>query len=104
MESQGSPIARRVAAMHESGVSFAEIGRRINRSPERVSHILEWTEVPREGLGSSMVPSAMARRVLALRDHGETHERIAERFRRSPDHIRRVEAMAQFQLGGEFSI
>ncbi len=93
------PVERRVLHMRDEGVEIAEIGRRIRKSPESVERIITWTSIPRSNPPSRRSPSALERRVLALRGAGETHEEIGERFRRSGNYIRQVEGFAHYRLG-----
>lgn len=92
------PIERRVLAMRYDGMDFAEIGRRLRRSPEHVERIAQWSQIPRSGPPQRRMPRAIERRVLALRAEGETHEEIGRRFRRSPGFIRQVEGLAHYRL------
>jgi hypothetical protein len=39
----------------------------------------------------------MQRRVVAMREQGQSHAEIGERFRRSPRFIRQVEGLARFR-------
>ena len=95
------PLERRVLGMRDEGVEIAEIGRRIRKSPERVERIIEWSAIPRSNPSARRSPSAVERRVLALLDEGQTHEEIAQRFRRSAVYIRQVEGFAHYRLGLE---
>lgn len=92
------PIERRVLAMREAGQENGEIATRINRTPAHVERILQWTEIPRQGRPQSRAPQAMEKRVLALRAAGESHEQIADRFKRSRRSIRQVEGLAHFRM------
>lgn len=85
--------------MRSEGVAVAEIAQRLKRSPEHVERIIGWTSIPRSGrVERRSPPRPLEARVLALRRRGETHEQIADRFRRSPAFIRRVEGMAHYAL------
>jgi DNA-binding CsgD family transcriptional regulator len=90
------PIERRILAMRADGLGVAEIAGRLKRSPEHVERMIAWTEIPRSGPPPRRSPRPLERRVLALRSDGESHERIAERFLRSPGFIRRVEGLAHY--------
>ncbi|HUG74921.1 MAG TPA: hypothetical protein VMM81_04530 [Acidimicrobiia bacterium] len=92
-----SPLARRVLTLSDAGVGLAEMSRRFKRSPAHLERVLEWTEIPRIGPPPRTANRAMERRVLRLRADGETHQEIAERFRRSPDFMRRVEGFAHYR-------
>ena len=92
------PIERRVLAMRDEGQDVEEIADRIKRSPDHVERIIEWSSIPRSGPARHRSPRPIENRVLALREEGESHERIARRFRRTPDFIRRVEGLAHYTL------
>lgn len=98
MNSHLRPIERRILAMRSEGVSDAEIGRRLKKSPERVSLIAEWAELP----GRRAVPrrtglSPVQRRILTMRAGGQSHAEIGERLRRGPRYVRQMEGLAHFQ-------
>lgn len=84
--------------MDAAGLSAAEIGDRIQRSPAHVDRILGWTEIPRNQPPASRTSTAIERRILDLRSSGESHERIGRRFRRSARSIRQIEGLAHFRL------
>ncbi len=90
------PLERRVLAMRDEGVHIDEIAIRIDRSPAHVERVIEWTKIPRTGRQERRSPTAIERRVLALRAHGESHDEIGERFRRGPNYIRQVEGLAHY--------
>ena len=92
------PIERRVLAMRDEGQDVEEIAGRIRRSPGHVERIIEWSTIPRSGPARHRSPRPIETRVLALQQSGESYERIATRFRRSPDFIRRVEGLAHYTL------
>lgn len=92
------PIERRVLALRSEGIPVDEIARRFRRSPEHIERILAWTRIPREGLPGDDEPlRPLERRILDLRADGMPREEIADRFRRSPAHIRRVEGLAHYR-------
>lgn len=93
------PVERRVLRMRDEGVEVAEIGRRIRKSSESVERIIAWTDIPRSKPPIHRSPSALERRVLALRNAGETHEQVGRRFGRSANYIRQVEGFAHYRLG-----
>ena len=95
------PLERRVLAMRDEGVNIDEIARRIDRSPGHVERVIVWTEIPRTGRPARRSPTALGRRVLALRAEGESHDEIGERFRRGPKYIRQVEGLAHYTQGLE---
>lgn len=92
------PLERRVVALKAAGQSAAEIGERIQRSPEQVDRILGWTRIPRSHPPAPRAFPAIERRVLDLRSSGESHERIGRRFKRSARSIRQIEGLAHFRL------
>lgn len=97
-----TPRERRVLAMRDEGMSSEEIGTRINRSPEHVERIIEWTEIPRSrrpGARRKEPLSPIERRVLAMRKEGQDRDEIAERFQRSPRFIKQVEGLAHLRKG-----
>ncbi len=93
------PLERRVLRLRDAGHSTAEIARRFRRSPEHIRRVIEFTELPGRTGGDSDRGGlrALERRVLHLRNRGLGHDEIAERFRRSPGHIRRVEGLALYK-------
>ena len=94
------PLERRVLHMTEQGLDDAEIGRRFRRSPDWVARVRALSEIPRPNghqlRGDVLRP--LERRVLRWRASGADYEDVSARFRRSPDFIRRVEALAQYRL------
>jgi len=83
--------------MTDEGLSEAEIGWRLRRSPGHVQHMLTWMELragrpyrPR----SAGQPSPIERTVLRSRADGVSHAEIASRLRRTPGFIERVERFA----------
>lgn len=93
------PIERRVLAMRDSGMTDSEIGRRIRKSPERVSLIAEWAALPGRGMATTdgHLLSPIQRRILAMRSEGQTHAEIGHRFRRGETYVRQVEGLAHFR-------
>ena len=94
------PVERRVLRMSEQGLDDAEIGRRFRHSPEWAARVRALSGVPRPHghhlRGDVLRP--IERRVLRWRAAGADYDELAPRFRRSPDFIRRVEALAQYRL------
>ncbi len=94
------PLERRVLHMTDQGLDDAEIGRRFRRSPDWVGRVRALSEIPRlnghQLRGDVLRP--LERRVLRWRATGADYEDVSARFRRSPDFIRRVEALAQYRL------
>ncbi len=97
------PIERRVLALKAEGHDAAAIGRMFRRSPEHIDRIIGFTGLP----GRSGAPPGettlrpLERRVLRWRRQGAGHAEIAEKFRRSPRHIRQVEGLALFKQSRE---
>lgn len=91
------PIERRVLDMQQEGVAIDEIAARLNRSPEFVERIIDWTEIPRNGYTADRHLTPRQRRVLDLRAEGESHAQIAERFKKGEAYIRQVEGLAHFK-------
>lgn len=94
------PVERRVLRMSEQGLDDAEIGRRFRHSEEWTARVRALAGVPRPNghhlRGDVLTP--LERRVLRWRASGVDYEEFAPRFRRSPDFLRRVEALAQYRL------
>jgi DNA-binding CsgD family transcriptional regulator len=93
------PLERRVLAMRAAGVDDPEIARRFRRSPGYVKRVALLAEVDRRHDGKrrgTLTP--LERRVLRWRDAGARPQDVAWRFRRSPDHIARVERLARYKL------
>ncbi|MDP8992512.1 MAG: hypothetical protein M3N31_05580 [Actinomycetota bacterium] len=95
------PVERRVLRLVDEGLDYAEIGRRFRRSPEWVGRVRTMAQLERQGgprlQGDVLRP--LERRILRWRASGAAYEEMAPRFRRSPDFLRRVEALAGFKLG-----
>jgi DNA-binding CsgD family transcriptional regulator len=94
------PVERRVLRMTEQGLDDAEIGRRFRHSPEWTARVRSLSGIPRPD-GHHMrgdVLSPIERRVLRWRATGADYDELSPRFRRSPDFLRRVEALAQYRL------
>jgi len=94
------PIERRVLRLEADGVEFEEIARRFNRSAGHIGRIRDYAKLP----GRAVSPAErgklrpLERRILAWREKGADHQEIAQRFKKSAGHIRRVEALAQYRL------
>lgn len=93
------PLERRILRQVAAGDDLDEIGRRLNRSPDFVRRVIDLTDVPREhpvARGDALRP--VERRVLRLRAEGVDYDDMGYRFRRSPEHIERIEQFAQMKL------
>ncbi|MGH8874459.1 MAG: hypothetical protein ACRDVM_04300 [Acidimicrobiia bacterium] len=94
------PIERRVLQLRDEGHELEEIARRFRRSSDHIERILAYTELPRAGRPPSQSPlRPLERRVLGWREEGVSYGEIGRMFKRSPDHIRRVEGMAYLRKG-----
>lgn len=99
MTTELRPIERRILAMRDEGLSDDEIARRLNKRPESVKRIAEWTRLPgRNGpVDHDGLLTPMQQRVVDMRAEGLGHAEIGERFRRSERFIRQVEGLARFR-------
>ena len=87
--------------MRDEGVPLEEIGKRLRKSPEFVARVIDWTQIPRSNEGGDDSPTLtpLERRVLRLREEGEDHDTIGERFKKGARFIRQVEGMAHYRKG-----
>ena len=93
------PLERRVLRLAAEGVDDAEIGRRFHRSPQWATRVRALAEVPRAGGAPPAVGlRPLERRLLRWRDAGADYADLSPRFRRSPEFLRRVEAMAGYRV------
>jgi transcriptional regulator len=96
------PIERRVLALKQAGVSDTEIARRFRRGRKFIEQVEQLARMDgrqadrRHGRPGSLRP--VERRILTWRDRGLTADQLAERFRRSPDFVARVERIARYKL------
>ena len=94
-----SPVERRVLAMRDAGVQDAEIARRFRRSRGYVKRVAMLANARAGGtdeVDGDLTP--LERRVLKWREQGARPQDMAWRFRRSPEHIARVERLARYKL------
>jgi DNA-binding CsgD family transcriptional regulator len=94
------PLERRILRMTEDGLDDAEIGRRFRHSGQWAARVRDLTQVPRL-TGARLqgdVLRPLERRVLRWRASGAGYDELSPRFRRSPEFIRRVEALANYKL------
>jgi DNA-binding CsgD family transcriptional regulator len=93
------PFERRVLRLRADGVPPEEIARRFNRSPAHIDRVIALAALPGRSTTTSVRGGlrALERRVLRWRSYGLDHGEIARRFRRSPDHIRRIEGLALYK-------
>lgn len=101
------PIERRMTRMAEAGLTPAETGRRFHRSGRYVEQVLRLARAPRtsgddanratsaNAVGASLRP--VERRLLRWRDQGVDAGEVAAMFKRSPEHIERVLALADYK-------
>jgi transcriptional regulator len=96
------PIERRVLALKEAGVSDTEIARRFRRGRRFIEQVEEMGNLDgRDAERRRRRPGSLRpieRRIRHWRDRGVSTDEIAERFRRSPDYVARVERIARYKL------
>jgi DNA-binding CsgD family transcriptional regulator len=96
------PIERRVLALKEAGVPDTEIARRFRRGRRFIEQVESLARLDgRHAEKRTRRPGALRpveRRILNWRDRGMSPEQVADRFRRSPDFVRRVERLARYKL------
>ena len=94
------PVERRVLTLSEQGLDDAEIGRRFRHSADWAARVRALSAIPRPDghhlRGDVLRP--LERRVLRWTAAGADYEDLSSRFRRSPDFLRRVEALARYRL------
>ena len=89
-----------MTSMAEAGVTPAETARRFRRSGRYVEQVLRLAQVPRtaEAQQSADAPlRPLERRLLRWRDEGVDSDEVAAMFRRTPEHIDRVLALADYK-------
>jgi len=89
----------------DEGVDEQEICRRFKRGPRFVQQVIDLTRVSRQthGRSDTQMLRPLERRVLHWREQGAGYDELAPRFRRSPEFLERVEALAIYKLGGASS-
>ncbi|MGZ4676166.1 MAG: hypothetical protein ACXVJ7_16605 [Acidimicrobiia bacterium] len=95
------PVERRMGRLAAQGLDAAEIGERFKRSPAHVERVLDLARLPgRQLRRRPVVPGLrpVERRLLQARAEGITSDVLARRFGRSPEHIRRVQALADHKV------
>ena len=95
------PLERRVLALREAGMSDAEIARRFRRSPGYVKRVALLSGAKHRQAAAPKRDgklNPLERTVLKWREQGARPEDVAWRFRRSPDHIARIEKLARYKL------
>lgn len=95
------PFERCVLRLHAEGCDHGEIGRRFRKSPSTIARVLALASAPRPAVAvgpATAVLRPVERRVLRWLDAGVDHAEIGHRFRRHPDHIRRVQGYALLKL------
>jgi DNA-binding CsgD family transcriptional regulator len=94
------PLERAVLSRRDEGLDIDEIAERFRRSTEHIERIIHYTRLPGR-VGATDRPESelrpLERRVLRLRSEGLDHGQLAERFRRSAPHLRRVEGLAHLR-------
>jgi DNA-binding CsgD family transcriptional regulator len=96
------PIERRVLALKEEGVPANEIAHRFRRGRPFIEQVEELATLDgrdakrRRRRDGSLRP--VERRILKWRDQGLSTDELAERFRRSPEFVARVERLARYKL------
>jgi hypothetical protein len=93
------PLERCVLRLVHDGVDETEIGRRFRRRPEFVSRVIAYTRIPRTGVAPEAEElRPLERRILKWRADGADHAEIGRRFRRSAEHVERIEQLAGYKL------
>jgi DNA-binding CsgD family transcriptional regulator len=95
------PVERRMSRLAAQGLDAAEIGTRFRRSPAHVERILGLARLPGRVQPSDPVNGALRpveRRLLQARADGIASDVLGRRFLRSPEHIRRVQALADHKV------
>ena len=90
-----------MTSMAAAGITLAETGRRFRRSERYVEQVLRLARAPRtfDARRSSheVTLRPLERRLLRWRDEGAAPVDVAAKFGRSPEHITRVLALADYK-------
>ncbi len=94
------PVERRVLRLADDGLDDTEIGRLFGRGEQWTAQVRMLADLDRP---LSSVPEAgtlrpLERRVLRWREQGADLDELSLRFRRSPEHLARVEEYARYKL------
>jgi hypothetical protein len=94
------PVERRMGRLAAEGLDAAEIGTRFRRSPAHVERVLGLARLPNRQPPDPAAPGLrpVERRLLQARADGIASDVLGRRFLRSPEHIRRVQALADHKL------
>ncbi len=100
MTSELRPLERRVLRLESEGLDPEESGRRFRRSGDHIRRVATYAKLPdRQAVAASPGElRPLERRVIHWRAEGLDYKEIGDRFRRSGDHIRRVEGMALYKM------
>lgn len=94
------PLERRVLRLESQGLDPDEIGRRFKRSGDHIRRISSYAKLPDRGPLTAVAGELrpLERRIIHWRAEGLDYNEIGDRFRRSGDHIRRIEGMALYKM------
>ena len=92
------PIERRISKLAAAGVTPEDIGRRFNRSENYIERVLELASLPdRHASDTPTGLRPIERRLVRWRDEGVPAQDLADRFRRGPEHVERILALADYK-------
>jgi hypothetical protein len=95
------PLERRMVRLAEEGLDSTAIAARFKRSAAHVERVLGLARLPGREWGTHPVGRGLRpleRRLLKSRADGITSDVLGARFRRSPEHILRVQALADHKV------
>jgi hypothetical protein len=97
------PVERRVLRWAESGLDDAEIARRFGRGERWAAQVRFLADLDRDPAAAAADERddplrPIERRLLRWREAGADHDELSGRFRRSPEHLARVEEYANYKL------